>query len=311
MNEENVDIADTIQYIGVKAPHTEKARYFATFLEDLKIGEKVVIDTEYGKTIGITTTLPFPRKKYKGEEVDKIRAVVRKADEDDLKNFALGVKEAKFALDIAKEEANRLDLGMRFVSSAYDLDGNSLILYYTSDGRVDFRDLLIVLKERLECTKLTLLAIPPRDKAQMVGGIGICGLPLCCTKFLRKFEGIQITRAKNQGLTLNTSKISGQCGKLMCCLLYEDDYYTEARKEFPPIGFTYTIKGIDWTIDSYNLIARTIKMVSSEETIVVSLEEFQSMVARKGSRPYHPKREFSASHLNETNEDIDNGSNKR
>lgn len=279
--EQTSEILDTIQYIGVKAPNTEKARYFATFLEDLKVGEKVVIDTDYGQTIGVTTTLPFPRSHYQTDDIDKIHPLVRRAEEEDLRNFALCNKEALFALAVAKEEADHLGLGMRFLSANYDLTGNNLVLYFTSDNRVDFRDLLPVMKERLECTKLTLLGVPPRDKAQMIGGIGICGLPLCCTKFLRKFEGISIGRAKNQGLSLNTSKISGNCGKLMCCLLFEDDYYSEAHHQFPAVGTQHQIDGNSWTVASYNVVSRTIKLTSDLDTLSLTLEEFFEKTRQK------------------------------
>lgn len=287
MNDQET-ILDTIKYVAVRAPHTMKARYYATIIDDLRKGEAVVIEGDNGLTVGIVESLPFERKMYDGEEADRIRPLVRRADEDDIKNLELGRKEAALAIEVAKEESDRLGLGMRFLDGAYDLEGKNLTLYFTSDARVDFRELLPILRERLECAKLTLLSVAPRDKAQMIGGIGICGLPLCCTRFLRRFEGISISRAKNQGLSLNTAKISGQCGKLMCCLLFEDQLYTDARKEFPGVGSVHRFEGKEWRVDSYNVISRNVKVTSKEESRVISLEELLYLTG-KGPKPVERK----------------------
>ena len=287
MNDQET-MLDTIKYVAVRAPHTMKARYYATIIEDLHKGEAVVIEGDSGLTVGIVESLPFERRKYEGDESERIRTLVRRADEDDIENLELGRKEASFALEVAKEESERLNLGMRFLDGAYDLEGKNLTLYFTSDARVDFRELLPILKERLECTKLTLLSVAPRDKAQMIGGVGICGLPICCTRFLRRFEGISISRAKNQGLSLNTAKISGQCGKLMCCLLFEDQLYTDARKEFPGVGSIQRFEGKEWRVDSYNVISRTLKVTSKDESRVLSLEELLYLTGR-GPKPVERK----------------------
>jgi cell fate regulator YaaT (PSP1 superfamily) len=121
---------------------------------------------------------------------------------------------------------------MRLISCEYTLDKAKVLFSYIADDRVDFRELLKVLASRLH-TRIELRQIGARDKAKAIGGLGVCGLPLCCSTFLNEFDGISITRAKNQMLAINIPKLSGQCGKLVCCLKFEDDAYTDLRKEFP------------------------------------------------------------------------------
>ena len=148
---------------------------------------------------------------------------------------------------------------------------------YTAEGRVDFRELLKVLASQLKC-RIELHQIAPRDKAKSVGGMGICGLPLCCTTFLKSFDGISISRAKNQMLTLNIPKLSGQCGRLKCCLLYEDDMYTEAKKSFPKIGDKIHLPTGDYSVSSFNVMSRSIKLANEEDVQFLTLDEYNKIL---------------------------------
>ena len=143
-----------------------------------------------------------------------------------------------------------------------------------ADERSDFRELLKVLASKLH-TRIELRQIGARDKAKMVGGIGICGLPLCCSTFLNEFDGISINRAKNQMLAINIPKLSGQCGKLVCCLKYEDDAYLEERKNFPDLGSKVFIDKIEYTVTNLNIISKTIKVENADDVKFLSLEDFK------------------------------------
>ena len=149
-----------------------------------------------------------------------------------------------------------------------------ITIAYVADDRVDFRDLLKVLAARFHC-RIELRQVGSRDKAKMVGGIGICGLPLCCSTFLTSMEGISINRAKNQMLSLNIPKLSGHCGKLICCLLYEDDAYTELKKGFPHIGELYSKNGLTYKVTGINVLSRAVKLEYEDGVEFVDLKDLK------------------------------------
>jgi Uncharacterized homolog of PSP1 len=173
---------------------------------------------------------------------------------------------------------------MHLLEANYTLDGSKVTITYTSENRVDFRELLRILAPQLKC-RIELRQIASRDKAKMVGGIGICGLPLCCSTFLDQFDGISISRAKNQMLTLNIPKLSGPCGKLICCLLYEDDAYTEAKKEFPRLGQVVHLEEGDYTIVGMNILNKQIKLSGYQDLKFLPLDEVNEAIKNpKGHR---------------------------
>jgi cell fate regulator YaaT (PSP1 superfamily) len=264
-------------FVGVKFDLTSKAYYFSTSIEDLKIGEQVICDTANGLEMGTVTTSLMPSAAYNSSL--ELKAVVRRPTSDDQSDYAIGLKEAEIAMEITRTEVRRLGLGMNLINASYALDGTRVTINYTSDNRVDFRELLRVLAPQLRC-RIELHQIPSRDKAKMIGGLGVCGLPLCCSTFLNQFDGISISRAKNQMLTLNIPKLSGACGKLICCLLYEDDMYTEAKKDFPRIGSVIHDNGIDYTVETYNVLARTVKLSNNEGYEFIPLDDYNAMVRK-------------------------------
>ena len=167
---------------------------------------------------------------------------------------------------------------MKLVNAVYTLDKSKILFTYVSEERVDFRELLKELSNLLKC-RIELKQIGPRDRSKMVGGIGICGLPLCCKSFLSEFEGISINMAKNQFLALNIQKISGQCGKLLCCLKYEDDEYSELKKSAPRYGFKFRAEDKDYKVSGVNLLSKTVKIESLDKEIIkiISFKEFDEM----------------------------------
>ena len=281
------EIMNTYKYfIGVSFAGASKAYYFGTDDDTLVIGDKVVVETVSGLELGEISVALKPTSAYKSGL--ELKPIIRRPTSLDLEDYEMSKKEADIALKITQKEVTKLDLPMRLLSAQYTLDGAKVTITYTADNRVDFRELLHVLAPQLKC-RIELHQLAPRDKAKMVGGIGTCGLPLCCSTFLNQFDGIAISKAKNQMLTLNIPKLSGQCGKLICCLNYEDDLYTEARKNFPRPGTPVKYNGTDYVVDSFNIISQTIKLKTELDVAYLSLDEYNELT-RNAHQGKHDRR---------------------
>ena len=258
-------------YVGIKFSTTGKAYFFGTDIPDLKIGDKVVAESIRGLQLGEVATPVFDISSYKNNL--ELKPMSRRATEDDLLLAEANKKKNRESMNIALIEINKLGLDMRPIDAEYALDGSKITITYVAEERVDFRDLLKILASRFHC-RIELRQVGPRDKAKMVGGIGLCGLPLCCSTFLNEFDGISITRAKNQMLAINIPKLSGHCGKLICCLKYEDDAYLEERKNFPPLGTKIFIDKTEYTITGINIISKVIKIENDDDLKFLPLDEF-------------------------------------
>src|SRR5574344_2517270 len=265
---------DKHYFVGIKFKGTDKSYYFSTDMNNLKLGDLVVVETIAGYEIGTVSTALMDQSTYQNNL--ELKPILRKPTDEDLSDYEMGLKESEKALKIAESEINKLGLPMHLLEANYTLDGSKVTITYTSENRVDFRELLHNLAPQLKC-RIELRQIAARDKAKMIGGIAICGLPLCCSTFLDQFDGISISRAKNQMLTLNIPKLSGACGKLICCLLYEDDLYTEAKKDFPRIGTVIHDNGVDYTVETYNVLSRSVKLSNAEGYEFISLDDYNTM----------------------------------
>ena len=261
-------------YINVKFGVSNKTYYFATDEESLKVGDYVVVETVVGLEISEVVTYPKDLSTLNFDR--EIKPILRKATNEDMVTFESNKTLALEACSLFEDEVKRLNLNMNLISAQYTLDKTKILFVYVADDRVDFRELLKVLASSLHC-RIELKQINSRERAQLVGGLGTCGLPLCCTTFLTQFEGVSLNKAKNQMLAINIPKLSGQCGKLMCCLKYEDDLYTEAKKEFPPINFKFKYKDEEYKVSSYNVLTKVIKIQSPENVEFVSLDEFKKI----------------------------------
>lgn len=256
-------------FVAVKLNDNAKSYYFSTNFENLKPGDEVIIETVRGLELGIIDALPQPIAQYK--QTLELKPILRMASDEDSQIHKENIDLAKDAYDICNQEIKNLELDMRLITCEYTLDRSKVIFTYLADDRVDFRELLKVLASRLRC-RIELRQIGTRDKARIIGGIGICGLPLCCSTFLNEFDGISINRAKNQMLSLNIPKLSGHCGKLICCLKYEDDAYTELKKDYPRIGTKLNYNDQQYRITSINVLTRTIKLENTEDVQFVDLD---------------------------------------
>lgn len=271
-NEEIINTTELVEYkyfVALRMNDSAKAYYFSTNIETLKEGDYVVVETIRGLELGKVETPLQSIDKYKSNL--ELKPILRVATEEDIEMHKENILLSKDAYDICAQEIKNLNLDMRLITAEYTLDRSKILFSYLADDRVDFRELLKVLANRLHC-RIELRQIGTRDKAKVVGGIGICGLPLCCSTFLNEFDGISINRAKNQMLSLNIPKLSGHCGKLICCLKYEDDMYTELKENYPRIGTRVMMNGEQFKITSINVLTRQIKLENSENVVFADLD---------------------------------------
>ena len=263
--EENNTLSMFKAYVGVRFNNSAKAYFFGVKKEDdIALDDHVVVETVRGIELGQVAIAPVDIENYNSEY--GLKPIIRKATDADMRAYQNNLKDAEIAMEICQVEVKRLGLDMNLISCEYTLDKAKIIFSFLSDDRVDFRELLKSLAAKLR-TRIELRQIGTRDKAKMIGGIGVCGLPLCCARFLNEFDGISISRAKNQMLAINIPKLSGHCGKLICCLKFEDDAYTDAKKEFPEIGTKVWIDKKEYTITSYNVISGIVKIEGDEDEI--------------------------------------------
>jgi cell fate regulator YaaT (PSP1 superfamily) len=246
--------------IGVSFPHMVRPYYFLSSVIEVKKQQLVLTETHRGQEMG--TIEKLPKALLQNEATYHYQKILRIATEQDLNQHAKNKLDEKEAFQFAKGKIKDLHLDMDLITVEYLFDRSKLIFSFVSEERVDFRDLLKTLATRYH-TRIELKQVGARDRAKMHGGIGICGLPLCCTTFLNEFDNISISRAKNQMLTLNIPKLTGHCGKLLCCLKYEDDMYSELRAEMPKIGTRYTYNHEIYRIVSMNVLSRMIKLESA------------------------------------------------
>lgn len=219
--------------VQVMFPVTKVFAYFDSSELDLVVNDLVIVETESGLDSGIIKKASYMEKEE--NLPDSVKKVVRKVSDDDRKILSENDEKAKKALEVARKYSNDLDLNMGFVDCYYTFDKSQLVFSFVADNRVDFRELAKKLAQKYK-TRIELRQIGVRDKAKKVGGLGPCGLFLCCHTFLTDFNSVSINMAKNQFLALNPSKINGICGRLLCCLGYENDLYTELKKGYLKIG---------------------------------------------------------------------------
>ncbi len=270
-----------LYYVAIKFNENNKPYFFSSLDNSLNIGDSVVVETVRGLEIGKVNSLPVSISEYKSEL--ELKPIIRKATEGDLRQQEENKEKAKESFVVCLNSIKSLELDMNLISCEYTLDRTKVIFTYLASDRVDFRELLKVLAAKLKC-RIELRQIGTRDKAKIVGGIGVCGLPLCCSTFLNEFDGISINRAKNQLLSLNIPKLSGHCGKLICCLKYEDEAYSELRKEFPKIGTKVFFEGEQYRITSMNVLTRSIKIEKSDDVRFLTLEELNGLIDKTSTK---------------------------
>ena len=229
------EIKPEYEIVGVRFKEHGKTYYFDPCGLKLSANESVIVETARGLEYGV---LAMGNKIVPSKDVVlPLRPVIRKATADDTERYKTNKEKEKIAEEICLRKIKEFGLGMKLVDVEYTFDNTKLLFYFTADGRVDFRELVKELASIFR-TRIELRQIGIRDETKLIGGLGVCGLPFCCKKFLSDFVQVSIKMAKEQNLSLNSQKISGACGRLMCCLRYEHETYEEAIKIIPPVNST-------------------------------------------------------------------------
>ncbi len=256
--------------VGVKFKRTKKAYSFGSDDETIALGDHVVVETVRGIELGEVVS---ELRLFDSENSSLVlKPVIRKATEKDHQEYEQNRELAKEAMTKCAKAIESLQLDMHLIDAEFTLDRSKVIFVYVSDERVDFRELLKELTTMFKC-RIELRQIGPRDKAKMVGGLGSCGMETCCSRFLNDFEVVSINMAKNQLLALNIQKLSGQCGKLLCCLKYEDKQYKELREGLPKLNSQITYKGKQYRITSMNVLTKQAKIENREDIQFLSFAE--------------------------------------
>lgn len=255
---------------SVRFEGNKKAYSFGTNDNLYKAEDKVVVETARGLELGEVIT-DF----HLTENVNihsELKPILRKASQGDQDHYINNIQAAKDALKICERDVKHLNLNMQLISAEYTLDKSKIIIVYVADERVDFRELLKELAGHLHC-RIELRQIGPRDKAKIVGGIGTCGMETCCSRYLNDFDVVSINMAKNQNLALNIQKLSGQCGKLMCCLKYEDENYKCMKKDCPKQNELIDYNGKKYRVTGMNLLTKQAKLENREEALFLNFDE--------------------------------------
>ena len=285
MEEMNIN---TVEVVDIQFRPGQKVYFFAPGDLKLKQGDHVIIDTARGAEFGICagSNHRIPER----DVVSPLRSVLRLANEQDEKTIAENRAKEKRAFELCSQKIAEHGLDMQLVSAECAFDGSKILFFFTADERVDFRELVKQLASAFH-TRIELRQIGVRDKAKMVGGLGICGRPFCCATFLDDFQPVSIKMAKTQNLSLNPTKISGTCGRLMCCLKYEQDAYEDLLRTAPKAeSFVDTPEGRGTVVEVDVLRQRVkVRMENSPETIGVFRNEdiaiLRSGKAKKNDPP--------------------------
>ena len=278
------------EVISVKFKDGGRAYNFDPCGIKANVGDSVIVETQNGVEFG---TVSASNREVEDDAIVKpLRKTLRIANERDFKKLEENRKKEGEAFGVCEQKIAELGLDMKLVSVEYSFDSNKIVFFFTSDGRVDFRELVKNLASHFH-TRIELRQIGVRDEAKMLGGIGICGQPYCCMRFLSDFQPVSIKMAKEQGLSLNPTKISGSCGRLMCCLNYEQDAYEYLISFTPNVGATVkTAEGLA-TVTDVNLIPGNLfVMLIDSETIPFKVHRDEvKLISRSKKRPKDDKKD--------------------
>ena len=245
--------------IGVRFRTAGKVYFFDPLQFEIKRGDHVIVETARGIEFG--TVVAGVHEVEDDKVIQPLKPVMRLAGERDIEQEAANKEKEKEAFKICKEKILKHGLEMKLIDAEYTFDNNKVLFYFTADGRIDFRELVKDLASVFK-TRIELRQIGVRDETKIRGGIGICGRPLCCHSYLSDFVPVSIKMAKEQNLSLNPTKISGVCGRLMCCLKNEEETYEYLNSRLPNIGDTVTtIDGVRGEVQSVNVLRQLVKVI--------------------------------------------------
>ncbi len=248
-----------VKVIGVRFRTAGKVYFFDPGKLEIKQGDHVIVETARGIEYG--TVIGAPREIEADKVVQPLKSVLRIANQKDDEQEASNRQKEKDAFKICLEKIKKHGLQMKLIDAEYTFDNNKVLFYFTADGRIDFRELVKDLASVFK-TRIELRQIGVRDETKILGGIGICGRPLCCHTHLSEFAPVSIKMAKEQNLSLNPTKISGVCGRLMCCLKNEEETYEELNRKLPNVGdYVTTDDGLKGEVQSVNVLRQLVKVI--------------------------------------------------
>lgn len=272
-----------VRLVGIRFSCASKIYHFDAGDLDLQARDWVIVKTEKGVGLGHVALTPF-EKEVDGEQLQKIRKVLRKARQVDFEQKERCWQREAEAYRFCQDRIDALELPMKLVSVECYFDGTKYVFYFTAEGRVDFRDLVKQLVARFP-VRIEMRQIGVRHEAKMTGGLGCCGQELCCSRFLTDFRPVSVRMAKDQNLSLNPSKISGACGRLMCCLGYEHDIYQSFKKGLPKVGKVLNTSHGEATILKYNPLHETILVrTKDDKTVEITKADILSQPQPKKSQ---------------------------
>ena len=252
--------------IGIRFRKAGKVYYFSPGENEIKTGDHVIVETARGVEYGYVV--------LGTHEVDD-KKVIRMATPADEETERRNKEKEKEAFKVCVEKIKKHNLSMKLIDTEYTFDNNKVLFYFTADGRIDFRELVKDLASVFK-TRIELRQIGVRDETKIVGGIGICGRPLCCASYLSEFIPVSIKMAKEQNLSLNPTKISGVCGRLMCCLKYEEDTYEELNGRLPNIGdYVTTDDGLKGEVHSVSILRQLVKVIVTVNNDEKEIREYK------------------------------------
>ncbi len=254
------------EIISIRFKKDGRVYYFDPDGKTFNDEDRVVVETSKGVECGFA--VGSNRMVADSQIVQPLKKVIRHANEADLKRIEENDKKASVAFDFFEEQIEKLQLDMKLIDVEVSFDSGKMLFFFTSDGRVDFRELVKILAAQFK-TRIELRQIGVRDESKLLGGLGICGQPFCCSRFLDSFQPVSIKMAKEQGLSLNPVKISGSCGRLMCCLKYEQDAYEYLNSITPPIGSLVKTPDGEGTVHDVNLLTGMLLVKMGEENPII------------------------------------------
>ena len=263
-----------LKIIGVRFKSVGKIYYFDPKDYDVKMGDKVIVETARGVECGEVALVD--REIDETRFTNPVKGIIRLATPNDMKTSEKNRQKEKDAFKICEQKIAAHKLKMNLIDVECTFDNNKLLFYFTAESRVDFRELVKDLAAVFR-TRIELRQIGVRDEAKMLGGLGICGQPFCCSSFLGEFQPVSIKMAKEQGLSLNPTKISGTCGRLMCCLKYEQDSYEDLLKHTPKVGAIVKTADGKGVVEEVNLLTGKlrVKMDKNDNVVVVKKDDIE------------------------------------
>ena len=280
--------------IGVRFRNVGKIYYFSPKNLEIHAGDHVIVETARGVEYG-NVVLP-PRDVEDEKVIQPLKEVIRIANPQDDKKEEINRKKEKEAFQVCLKKIREHGLEMKLIDVEYTFDNNKILFYFTADGRIDFRELVKDLAAIFK-TRIELRQIGVRDETKILGGIGICGRPLCCHTYLSEFVPVSIKMAKEQNLSLNPTKISGVCGRLMCCLKNEEETYEELNRKLPNTGDRVTTpEGLKGEVQSVNVLRQLVKVIVDVED-EKEIREYQALELKFKTRQKKEKLKLTEEEL--------------